>query len=212
MAIVISDKIAEINCLLESRCVQTGMIALENVLWVTVIVFDCRGSSVCVKQALGASWDEWVGDHVCVWGGGYDRCIYLCLAWVTFCFRGKGGIDWFITSLLINISSTQLHCVCVWGGGLILAVYRCLFWGIDAETSAAGKSGLPQCIPRHQTRRVVKKRRPLYDIVCMCARARVCVCVHVYLFTRGHYKMGEGWPRMEEESDPRHWLLTATYI
>ena len=38
MAIVICDKIAEINCLLESRCVQAGMIALENVLRATVIV------------------------------------------------------------------------------------------------------------------------------------------------------------------------------
>ena len=35
------------------------------------------------------------------------------------------------------------------------------FGGIDAETSAAGKSRDPQGIPRHQTRRVVKKRRPL---------------------------------------------------
>ena len=49
MAIVICDKIAEINCLLESRCVQAGMIALENVLRATVIVFDCRGFSVCVR-------------------------------------------------------------------------------------------------------------------------------------------------------------------
>ena len=49
MAIVICDKIAEINCLLESRCVQAGMIALENVLRATVIVFDYRGSSVCVR-------------------------------------------------------------------------------------------------------------------------------------------------------------------
>ena len=46
----------------------------------------------------------------------------------------------------------------------------CLFWryidasfgGIDAETSAAGKSWHPQGIPRHQTRHVVKTRRPLY--------------------------------------------------
>ena len=30
MAIVICDKIAEINCLLESRCVQTGMSELET--------------------------------------------------------------------------------------------------------------------------------------------------------------------------------------
>ena len=32
-----------------------------------------------------------------MWGGGggatINRCLYLCLAWVTFCFRGEGGID-----------------------------------------------------------------------------------------------------------------------
>ena len=32
MAIVICDKIAEINCLLESRCVQAGMSELET-MW-----------------------------------------------------------------------------------------------------------------------------------------------------------------------------------
>ena len=51
MAIVICDKIAAINCLLECRCVQAGMIALENVLRATVIVFvvALAWPSLCVR-------------------------------------------------------------------------------------------------------------------------------------------------------------------
>ena len=59
-----------------------------------------------------------------------------------------------------RVGATQLHCG--GGGGLFWRYIDASFGGIDAETSAAGKSGHPQGIPRHQTRRVVKKRRPLY--------------------------------------------------
>ena len=71
-------------------------------------------------------------------GGGYNRCIYLCLAWVTFCFRGKGGKLAFL--LILDLPS-----YIVGGGGLILAVYTvdASFGGIDAETSAASP-GHPQ--------------------------------------------------------------------
>ena len=65
----------------------------------------------------------------------------LAQSWVTFCVRGKGGIDWFITSLLINIRSTQLHC----GGGLILAVYICFFWGYRCRNVRGRSSADWQC-------------------------------------------------------------------